>query len=75
MGLIKRRAVPAHYLAHASLILRDYLVVPWAYGKRTNLDEAKALADDFTARLTAAAIKGAQTSDDNCVPLMPIASA
>lgn len=52
------KSVEAHANAYASqLILPDYLVVPWAYGKRTNLDVAKALANDFNASLTAAAIK------------------
>lgn len=52
------KSVEAHANAYASqLILPDYLVVPWAQGKRTNLDVAKALANDFNASLTAAAIK------------------
>lgn len=52
------KSVEAHANAYASqLILPDYLVVPWAHGKRTNLDVAKALASDFNASLTAAAIK------------------
>lgn len=52
------KSVEAHANAYASqLILPDYLVVPWAHGKRTNLDVAKALANDFNASLTAAAIK------------------
>ena len=41
----------------SQLILPDYLVVPWAHGKRINLDVAKTLANDFNASLTAAAIK------------------
>lgn len=52
------KSVEAHANAYASqLILPDYLVVPWTHGKRTNLDVAKALANDFNASLTAAAIK------------------
>jgi Zn-dependent peptidase ImmA (M78 family) len=52
------KSVEAHANAYASqLILPDYLVVPWAHGKRTNVDVAKALANDFNASLTAAAIK------------------
>ena len=52
------KSVEAHANAFASqLILPDYLVVPWADGKRTNLDVAKTLANDFNASLTAAAIK------------------
>ena len=52
------KSVEAHANAYASqLILPDYLVVPWAEGKRANLDVAKALAEDFKASLTAAAIK------------------
>ena len=52
------KSVEAHANAYASqLILPDYLVVPWAYGKRMNLDVAKALANDFNTSLTAAAIK------------------
>lgn len=51
-------SVEAHANSYASqLILPDYLVVPWAHGKRTNLDVAKTLANDFNASLTAAAIK------------------
>ena len=52
------KSVEAHANGYASqLILPDYLVVPWADGKRANLDVAKALANDFDASLTAAAIK------------------
>ncbi|MCK9366574.1 MAG: ImmA/IrrE family metallo-endopeptidase [Metallibacterium scheffleri] len=52
------KSVEAHANAYASqLILPDYLVVPWANGKRANLDVAKTLANDFNASLTAAAIK------------------
>ena len=52
------KSVEAHANAYASqLILPDYLVVPWAHGKRTNLDVARTLANDFNASLTAAAIK------------------
>jgi len=52
------KSVEAHANAYASqLILPDYLVVPWAEGKRANLDVAKALGNDFDASLTAAAIK------------------
>lgn len=52
------KSVEAHANSYASqLILPDYLVVPWAHGKRTNLDVAKTLANDFNASLTAAAIK------------------
>lgn len=52
------KSVEAHANAYASqLILPDYLVVPWAEGKRANLDVAKSLAEDFRTSLTAAAIK------------------
>lgn len=52
------KSVEAHANAYASqLILPDYLVGPWAHGKSTNLDVARALANDFNASLTAAAIK------------------
>lgn len=52
------KSVEAHANSYASqLILPDYLVVPWAHDKRTNLDVARTLATDFNASLTAAAIK------------------
>lgn len=52
------KSVEAHANSYASqLILPDYLVMPWAHGKRINLDVAKTLANDFNASLTAAAIK------------------
>lgn len=58
------RSVEAHANAYASqLILPDYLVSPWAQGKRPNLDTARALAKDFNASLTAAAIKLAKRAD------------
>jgi hypothetical protein len=52
------RSVEAHANGYASqLVLPDYLVVPWAEGKRANLEVAKSLAHDFKASLTASAIK------------------
>jgi len=52
------KSVEAHANGFASqLILPDYLVSPWAESKRANLDVARALANDFDASLTAAAIK------------------
>jgi Zn-dependent peptidase ImmA (M78 family) len=52
------KSVEAHANGYASqLILPDYLVAPWAAGKRATLDVATALAKDFDASLTAAAIK------------------
>jgi Zn-dependent peptidase ImmA (M78 family) len=52
------KSVEAHANGYASqLVLPDYLVIPWAEGKRANLDVAKSLANDFNASLTAAAIK------------------
>ncbi len=52
------KSVEAHANRYASqLVLPDYLVIPWAEGKRANLDVAKSLASDFAASLTAAAIK------------------
>jgi Zn-dependent peptidase ImmA (M78 family) len=63
------KSVEAHANAFASqLILPDYLVVPWAQGKKSNLDIAAALADDFDASLTAAAIKlSKRSSSPSCV--------
>jgi len=52
------KSVEAHANAFASqLILPDYLVTPWAEGKKANLDVASALANDFKVSRTAAAIK------------------
>ena len=52
------RSVEAHANVYASqLLLPDYLVLPWAQGKRVNLDVARTLASDFDASLTASAIK------------------
>ena len=51
------KSVEARANGYASqLVLPDYLVIPWAEGKRANLDVAKSLANDFNASLTAAAI-------------------
>jgi hypothetical protein len=58
------KSVEAHANAFASqLILPDYLVRPWAQGKKANLDVASALATDFRVSRTAAAIKLAKRSD------------
>lgn len=52
------RSVEAHANGYASqLVLPDYLVDPWMQGKPVTLDVASALAKDFSASLTAAAIK------------------
>lgn len=52
------KSVEAHANAFASqLILPDYLVTPWAHGKKANLDVAASLANDFKVSRTAAAIK------------------
>jgi Zn-dependent peptidase ImmA (M78 family) len=41
----------------SQLILPSYLVDPWILGKPVSLDTAKALSTDFSASITAAAIK------------------
>ena len=61
------KSVEAHANGYASqLILPDYLVTPWADGKRANLDVATSLARDFDASLTAAAIKLCKRSSVPC---------
>lgn len=57
------KSVEAHANAFASqLILPDYLVSPWAVGKKANLDVAASLANEFGVSRTAAAIKLAKRS-------------
>lgn len=52
------RSVEAYANGYASqLILPTYLVDPWMKDRKINLDVASALAKDFNASLTAAAIK------------------
>lgn len=52
------RSVEAFANGYASqLVLPNYLVEPWAAGRRVNLDIAAALAEDFRVSRTAAAIK------------------
>ena len=63
------KSVEAYANGFASqLILPDYLAMPWIEGKRATLDVASALAKDFNASLTAAAIKLAKKSaNSTCV--------
>ena len=57
------KSVEAHANQFASqLILPDYLVTPWAQGKKPTLDVASNLATDFGVSRTAAAIKLAKRS-------------
>lgn len=52
------KSVEAYANRYASqLILPDYLVEPWIQDKQVTLDSASTLAKDFSASLTAAAIK------------------
>lgn len=52
------KSVEAHANGFASqLILPSYLIDPWMQKKRINLETASAIAKDFNASLTAAAIK------------------
>lgn len=61
--------IEAYANVYASqLILPSYLVDPWLDGKRSNLDTAKALGNDFEASLTASAIKVARRAQtQTCV--------
>lgn len=63
------KSVEANANSFASqLILPDYLVSPWMIGKRTNLDVASQLRDEFNASLTASAIKLVKrSSTPSCV--------
>lgn len=52
------KSVEAYANSYASqLILPSYLTAQWAHKKRVNLETASAMAKDFNASLTAAAIK------------------
>lgn len=52
------RSVEAYANNFASqLVLPDYLVKPWIHGKKTTLDVAAKLAEEFNSSRTAAAIK------------------
>lgn len=58
------RSVEAYANSYASqLMLPDYLVAPWASGTRVTLEVASNLAKDFSASLTAAAIKLAKRAN------------
>lgn len=54
----EKKSIESHANAYASqLVLPDYLVRPWINAKRVSLEVAAAMATDFNASLTAAAIK------------------
>lgn len=55
---VKAKSAEAEANAYASqLLLPNYLVDPWMLGRKTNLESAKQLGQDFRASLTASAIK------------------
>jgi hypothetical protein len=55
---VKAKSAEADANAYASqLLLPSYLVDPWILGRKTSLDTAKQLGQDFRASLTASAIK------------------
>lgn len=55
---VKAKSAEAEANAYASqLLLPNYLVDPWIQGRKTSLETAKQLGQDFRASLTASAIK------------------